>query len=252
MTDHIVPLFPCYICKKRKPAEAFHNNRSRSTGLSAGCRECANKIRLGVPRRPKQVIPSEKRCPKCDQIKPAAQFYYTINRKDGLGTYCKECQSATAKARRRNETPEQKETRHLKHRQYGRLPKSVERRKQRYREMVADPVRGPKHKAQRRNYVQTNKTQIRVRKRGLTVAEYEAMLAEQNGRCAICFRLPGKKPLSIDHDHSTGDVRGLLCGTCNTALGMFRDSVKTINRAARYLIRHVGHKQKVLPFRAAV
>ncbi len=50
---------------------------------------------------------------------------------------------------------------------------------------------------------------------GLIPGEYEEMLARQNGRCAICTRLPGRRRLAVDHDHNTGRVRALLCHTCN-------------------------------------
>ena len=68
-----------------------------------------------------------------------------------------------------------------------------------------------------------------------------AMLKKQDGKCAICgARTPGsgKKMWSIDHDHATGEVRGLLCGTCNTGLGMFKDSADNLRAAANYLDQH--------------
>lgn len=52
---------------------------------------------------------------------------------------------------------------------------------------------------------------------GLTIAAYRALLESQNGRCAICGAKQGEK-LKIDHDHRTGKVRGLLCGSCNVGI----------------------------------
>jgi hypothetical protein len=70
-------------------------------------------------------------------------------------------------------------------------------------------------------------------KYGLTQAAFEAMLAEQDGLCAICS-LPMSTP-KIDHDHSTGRVRGLLCSPCNTGIGHLKDSPEVLFAAYQYL-----------------
>lgn len=62
------------------------------------------------------------------------------------------------------------------------------------------------------------------------------MLLAQDGRCSICRQLLTKQSdVQIDHCHSTGRVRGLLCAGCNTGLGMFRDNIESLLRAAVYL-----------------
>lgn len=75
---------------------------------------------------------------------------------------------------------------------------------------------------------------------GITGERYNAMLAEQEGRCAICRREPSTKRLWIDHNHATGAVRGLLCNACNSALGLLGDSPKRLAAASEYL-RERGH-----------
>lgn len=67
---------------------------------------------------------------------------------------------------------------------------------------------------------------------GLTTADVEEMLRRQNRLCAIC---EDEGTLCIDHDHTTGKVRGLLCRRCNLGLGHMRDDVKVVERAAQYL-----------------
>jgi hypothetical protein len=68
-----------------------------------------------------------------------------------------------------------------------------------------------------------------------------AMLREleklQNGKCAICGGEPKfpKVRLCVDHCHTTGLFRGLLCGHCNTALGLFKDDISSLKNAIRYL-----------------
>lgn len=70
---------------------------------------------------------------------------------------------------------------------------------------------------------------------GITPLQYQAMVVAQDGRCAICQDEPGPRLLSVDHDHETGAVRSLLCGRCNTGLGLFRDRPEVLRRAAEYL-----------------
>lgn len=74
----------------------------------------------------------------------------------------------------------------------------------------------------------------RKRKYGVDHATFIAMLERQDARCAICSDDISVKA-HVDHDHSTGEVRGLLCGHCNRGLGAFRDSPETLFRAIEYL-----------------
>jgi len=83
-----------------------------------------------------------------------------------------------------------------------------------------------------------------LKKYGITIAQYEAMLAKQNGVCAICGKPPagGKtssSSLHVDHDHKTGENRGLLCNNCNTGIGKFFDDVELFRKAIKYLEPHV-------------
>lgn len=71
---------------------------------------------------------------------------------------------------------------------------------------------------------------------GITVEQFAAMAAEQKNACAICGVVPTSiADLRIDHNHATGEVRGLLCGTCNTGLGLMRDSPDVLDAALAYL-----------------
>lgn len=56
------------------------------------------------------------------------------------------------------------------------------------------------------------------KKYGITEEVYQVMLKEHDGRCWICLKYPTNKPLNVDHDHKTGQVRGLLCFFCNKFL----------------------------------
>jgi len=71
---------------------------------------------------------------------------------------------------------------------------------------------------------------------GLTPEDYDRILKEQNGGCAICHNLcKSGRRLSVDHCHRTGRLRGLLCGNCNRGLGYFNDSEELLFSAANYL-----------------
>lgn len=82
---------------------------------------------------------------------------------------------------------------------------------------------------------QRKKAHLRTLKRyGITAEDYDHMFAEQNGLCAICGR-PDSRALSVDHDHETGKVRGLLCSKCNFLLGYADDDPEILTRAIEYL-----------------
>lgn len=74
---------------------------------------------------------------------------------------------------------------------------------------------------------------------GITEAQYDEMLTDQGGVCAICGGGDTHR-LSVDHNHSTGAVRSLLCRSCNTGLGSFREDPFLMVKAMDYLAMHNG------------
>lgn len=103
----------------------------------------------------------------------------------------------------------------------------------------------------RRKYEQERKDRdperaIRLRRRqllvayGMTLDDYERMLAEQNDACLICGTDQpgiGRLRFVVDHCHATGRVRGLLCNSCNSGLGYFSDNPSLLASAIKYLAR---------------
>lgn len=76
---------------------------------------------------------------------------------------------------------------------------------------------------------------------GMPIAEYEKMRMAQNCRCAVCGKHEEdthRKRLFVDHDHSTGKIRALLCQQCNTALGMVNDDKDLLFALVGYLEEH--------------
>ena len=74
----------------------------------------------------------------------------------------------------------------------------------------------------------------RLKKYGLTTESYSTFLDKQNNCCALCLKQFTSTP-HIDHDHTTGKVRGLLCYPCNSGLGQFEDDIERLQRAISYL-----------------
>lgn len=88
---------------------------------------------------------------------------------------------------------------------------------------------------------------VTLRKLGLTQEKYDQMIQEQEGQCKICHQVP-QKTLCIDHCHTTGTVRGLLCNRCNFAIGNFKDDIGNMLRAANYLQGDFMEPHRFIPW----
>jgi hypothetical protein len=156
-----------------------------------------------------------KQCTNCKATKPLAEFSNDKHRKDGLNLWCKSCQKAAASV-------------------YYVKNKVKQRRREYYQE----------------NFEEISKKQKEIRTRtrgwqfGLEPGAYEKLFTEQKGLCKICRKPETKKnqwgnvSLSVDHDHDTGKVRGLLCNRCNLGLGYFQDDTEALTSAVSYLRDH--------------
>lgn len=71
----------------------------------------------------------------------------------------------------------------------------------------------------------------------MTEEMFETLYSMQEGECAICEKFFPKEKLQVDHDHKTGKVRGLLCFHCNLGLGHFKDNIRALANAIRYLFK---------------
>lgn len=142
-----------------------------------------------------------KTCNKCAEEKSVSEFFKDkANKTDGLYSICKKCKSIS---------------------------------QERWRENNRD-----KYNAKMRAYNSKNYQRLRIMRYNLTPKEHARMLLEQKGVCAICGDLPkGKRPLAIDHNHTTEKVRGLLCYGCNRALHVL-ETVELLAKAQSYLAKH--------------
>ena len=110
-------------------------------------------------------------------------------------------------------------------------PKYLERKRQRERQWLKD---NPEKAAAKRR-----RARLKM-KYGITVEDYDAMLVDQGGGCAICGATdPGESRgyFCVDHCHETKEVRGLLCDACNLGVGKFNDDPDRLERAAAYVRR---------------
>jgi hypothetical protein len=165
-----------------------------------------------------------KKCAKCEVEKPLDS--YTKHNRLGYQPRCKPCRSEDQKiyyrnniekfngykARARNETLEERQDR-------------IQKRK------LEAPVK--------REHA---KWKAHIRKTlGIEPQDYEKLFSEQNGKCAVCGTdNPGgnRKRFCVDHCHTTGKIRGLLCVSCNSGLGYFKDNMELLSNAATYLKRY--------------
>lgn len=102
-----------------------------------------------------------------------------------------------------------------------------------YRQANRDRIRAAQRASNRANPGR-KAASWRKSKYDLSPEAYARMVADQDGRCAICDRA---RKLHVDHDHNTGLVRGLLCNTCNVALGDLDDEPSLLRAAADYIER---------------
>jgi hypothetical protein len=143
-------------------------------------------------------------CCYCKQEKPLTAFPKNKSKKSGYGSQCKTCRKEYYKNNKEQEL------------------------------------------ASNRKYVEANKPKVDGYKRdwhfqtkyGLSLEQLDAMKLSQSFRCKICGKHEKETPrqaLCVDHCHKTNEVRGLLCESCNQALGLFYDNVDNLRKAIDYL-----------------
>ena len=77
-----------------------------------------------------------------------------------------------------------------------------------------------------------------VRRYGLNNSQVLSLLENQNGKCAICLKsIQNRSEAHVDHEHSTGFVRGVLCSNCNTAIGLLSDNWQNLERGRDYILK---------------
>lgn len=124
---------------------------------------------------------------------------------------------------------------------------TLEKKRKQWHELKQDPVRYAKYIEKRK----VNRRWLQMKRiHGISKEYYEELLKNQNELCAICGRtqtIHGTiTQLVVDHNHESGEIRGLLCSNCNIGLGMFKDDSNCLRKAAEYVESRScsGHKRR--------
>ena len=166
----------------------------------------------------------EQTCTSCGATKPISEFYL---RQKNPPKYKAQCKSCFAERQRAYQKTEQG-------RETGK--RSAKKWRKENIELARKISREGNRKARAEDPRRFKSYELKAHY-GITLDEYEALLAKQNGHCAICGAVEpgGMGMFHVDHCHGTGRIRGLLCTTCNAGLGHFKDNPETISKAIGYL-----------------
>ena len=175
-----------------------------------------------------------KTCSKCKLDKEYDQFHKSCRTKDGYVSACKDCEQ-----RRKKET----NTPEVLHQRYLKKQSTYTARQREYYWNNRDQCREASKKRYQRNKPKWK--QLGWKQKGIfneqglpfTLLDFDRILLAQNGVCKICGSKGENhgKGLCVDHDHTTGIVRGILCGFCNTAISYLQDDPKLLTKAIEYL-----------------
>ena len=197
----------CSACKQTLPVGEFWRLASSKDGLQALCKPCLLAAqRASDERKASSLKPESRKCPKCSRELALCRFAKNKRGPYGVCAYCKGCSAMLHRVRY----------------------EAGYRQKARVKDAHWRSVRHAW--ALRRNF-------------DMSPAEYERLLAAQDGVCAICKCPPPDGTgryhhLGVDHCHKCSVVRGLLCMRCNQGIGQAMDTPSTMRAGADYLEAH--------------
>lgn len=209
----------CASCHLLKPWDCFYSDSSGTFNLRGNCKKCSNKISKSLGKKRKGTT---RKCSRCTKSR-------IVNSKG----YCSPCSVVLTKLWRKS-NPE-------KHRlQRKTWRKNNPRKNKKYHKDTYGRHKVT-HQLSVRKWQVSNKGKIKGYARaaglkysyGISLEDYARLYKKQRGRCKICS--VEKETLCVDHNHTSGKIRGLLCRQCNAALGLFRDKKRIVQKAWRYL-----------------
>lgn len=230
----------CISCGLTKPAPDFPPEKRNASGISGMCRICTNKKHAEWREQNKSKIASYARAYKAknpDKVRLNHQKADAVRRNKTL--------EKRGPGWGKRETPEGRRCSGCE----KRLPNDRFYKKGANFSAYCKPCDRARSQAWRRK----NKQKLRVTQKkselkskyGLTIEAFQSLAMAQGGKCAICRNQLGldgapSRNCCVDHDHATGNVRGILCRMCNIGLGNFKDNEVALAGAISYLRRSRG------------
>lgn len=169
----------------------------------------------------------EKQCTNCNKVKDISLFYKRLDRHGEHKYYSSWCNECSALYSSENYYKNKKNKRLKERENYAKNKTPIQKAKKKWIENNPEKF-----------------LSIKLKNRyGITIEEYYEIYEKQGGVCSICKnketsidkKTMKTKRLSVDHDHKTGVVRGLLCINCNHALGRFKDDITIMESAISYI-----------------
>lgn len=182
-----------------------------------------------------EILQITKICKKCGINKPISEFHQNLRNEDKKDIVCRICIRASKVAWE------------------AKNPGSMKKARKKWEDNNRDKLNAarreyysrPEVKEHRRAIVKKKKAEGTYKfyyikfKYGLTRLDFENLLKSQDHKCAICFNeiTWGDRKTHIDHCHTTGKIRGILCEQCNKGLGCFKDNENALRNAINYLLK---------------
>lgn len=199
----------CNTCKISKLESFFGVDKRNKSGLQGSCEECRrlakskrrNEVKAGI----NLTILDDQICVKCHTHKNIFEFYRDSGFSSGFSSKCKICKDGETKQWRDQKRP-----------MYNAY-------------MLQYRKAHPELYNQRRNRSLKHLY-------GIDQSQYDVLFLKQEGKCGICEKHQENfdRPLSVDHDHNTNEIRGLLCTGCNVKIAIFDNSLE-LTAAQKYL-----------------
>lgn len=229
----------CKKCNQNLLLINFYPNKNMKDGYFDYCKNCDKKRNNLLREKNKNKNENRnifdktmKKCSSCGKTKERSKenWFTTISNKDGLCNYCKDCKTNKNKISVNNRIK-----RNQKRNPYNKTIKYCSHCRKR-KERNSDNWGKSLYTGDGLNDICKicRSFQAKKRKYNISAENYNKLLKSQNNRCKICGSSL-KKNINIDHDHKTGEIRGILCNNCNRALGYFKDNPMILYNAIKYL-----------------